>query len=213
MTQDKSPKPHLSDEKIFSVDVSNFSRHTNHFDAPIWWGVVGLILIELSVVSAFVVSCLYLQMMNAEWPPNQLAEPPLLIPTLSLIIMLCSCITMYFAGRAINNDQNRKFVLHTFISVLLALSVLALRWQQFKKFDVAWDEHVYGSLLWTISGFHFLHLVSAAIGTAAIGLFGAVGFFTKQRQIGVVVDTLYWNFVALAWLPFYFVLYWMPRLI
>ena len=49
------------------------------------------------------------------------------------------------------------------------------------------------------------------IGTAVVVLLGALGFFTQKRQIAVVVDTLYWYFVGLVWIPFYLVLYWAPR--
>ncbi|GAC07591.1 cytochrome c oxidase subunit 3 [Paraglaciecola chathamensis] len=194
------------------VDVSNFSRHLNGQKAPIWWGIIGLILIELSVVSAFTVTYLYLYMQHPQWPPNDIAPPPLLIPTWSTILMLLSCVTMYLAGKSVEKNHSKGFVIYTFASVIMALMVLWIRWQQFDNFDMRWDQHVYGSLLWTISGFHFIHIVSAAIGTAAIGLFGMADFYTKQRQIGVVVDTMYWNFVAFAWLPFYLVLYYFPRL-
>lgn len=194
------------------IDMSEFSRHVNGHDAPFWWGIIGLILIELSVVAAFTVTALYLFMHNPEWPPAGIPQPPLLIPTASLVIMLASCVTMYLAGKAIEKNRVTGFVVYTFASVLMALSVLWIRWLQFDKFTVSWDQNVYGSLLWTISGFHFIHIVSAAIGTAAIGFFGIAGFYSKQRQIGVVVDTLYWNFVAAAWVPFYLVLYFLPRL-
>jgi cytochrome c oxidase subunit III len=90
--------------------------------------------------------------------------------------------------------------------------VLVIRWQQFQNFEFSLDQHVYGSLVWTISGFHFLHVVSAAIGTAVVAILGMMGFFSSTQRIGVVVDTLYWNFVALAWIPFYLILYWVPRI-
>jgi cytochrome c oxidase subunit 3 len=194
------------------IDVSNFPRLTSGQDTPIWWGIIGLILIEMSVVSAFVVSALYLQMMNKQWPPQGTEVPDILLPTLSLIVLLGSCVTMYMASKVISKNKVGQFVLYTFASVILAVIVLAIRWQAFQNFEFRWDQHVYGSLVWTITGFHFVHVVSAAIGTAAIGLAGMAGFITRQRKIGVVVDTLYWNFVALAWIPFYIVLYWVPQL-
>lgn len=200
-------------EERFVIDVTDFSRHTNGSDAPVWWGIIGLILIEMSVVSAFVVSYFYLQMMNDQWPPEGMPLPDLFLPTLSLILLLTSCFTMYLASRALRKNQVKRFVTCTLTSVGLACVVLIIRWQKIQKFEFRWDEHVFGSLVWTINGFHFIHVVSAAIGTAVIGLLGIFGYFNKQRQIGVVVDTLYWNFVALAWIPFYFVLYWAPRLL
>lgn len=205
--------PSQSDLPIaFVVDAKGLTRSPSKTDAPLWWGIIGLILIELSVVSAFTVSYFYLQMTNPTWPPPEMPAPELFIPSLSLAILLTSCITMYLAGRTINKNYVWRFVLCTFTSVGLAVVVLVIRWQQFRELDFSWDDHVYGSLVWTISGFHFIHVVSAAIGTAVIGLLGILGYFNSQRNVGVVVDTLYWNFVAFAWIPFYFVLYWVPRL-
>jgi heme/copper-type cytochrome/quinol oxidase subunit 3 len=209
MSVNASPKK----QKQFVIDVSDFSRHVTHKDAPFWWGIIGLILIELSVVAAFVVSYFYLQMMNDPWPPLDFPLIDMRIPTIELAILLLSCITMYLAGKAIDNNRVKRFVVYTFLSVAMASIVLWLRWHHMDAFEIGWDQHVYGSLLWTITGFHFLHVVSAAIGTAVIGCFGIAGFFNTQRQLGVVVDTLYWNFVAVAWLPFYGVLYWAPRLL
>jgi len=196
----------------FVVDAAPLTRHVNHRDAPIWWGIVGLILIELSVVAAFTVSYIYLRLMNSDWPPQGVPLPDLVLPSLTLALMLTSCVTMHLSGKYLAKNKVYQFVIFTFLSVGIAIVVLAMRWHQMSALTVRWDEHVYGSLLWTISGFHFTHVVSAVIGTAAIGCFGIAGFFNKKRQIGVVADTLYWNFVAVAWLPFYVVLYLMPRM-
>ncbi len=204
----------MSDQanRKFIIDAEGLTRHVNHSDSPIWWGVVGLILIELSVVSAFCMSYVYLRMMNNEWPPSGVELPDIVLPSWSLALMLISCVTMYLSGKSLDKNKVEHFVVYTFTSVALAATVLFIRWQQFSHFELAWNEHVYGSLMWTINGFHFTHIVSAVIGTFVIGLFGLVGFFNKKRQIGVVVDTLYWNFVAIAWIPFYIVLYIVPRL-
>jgi cytochrome c oxidase subunit 3 len=196
-----------------AVDAREFTRFPLRRVSPMWWGIIGLIVIEMTVVAGFVVSYFYLQMRAGQWPPPDVPLPDVVIPTFSLVLLLISCVTMYFAGRAIDRNQVKRFVAYTLASVGLACMVLLLRWQKFHELNFRWDEHVYGSLVWTISGFHFVHVVSAAIGTFAIALFGMAGYFNKQRQIGVVVDTMYWNFVAIAWIPFYFILYWVPRLI
>lgn len=195
----------------YAVDASDLTRLPKGTDAPVWWGIIGLILIELSVVFAFVVSGLYLQMINEQWPPPGITPPDVFLPSVSVAVLLVSCITMRLASNAINKDQINRFVIYTFTSVALACAVLVMRWLQMDALEVRWDQHAYGSLVWTISGFHFLHVVSAAIGTAVVGLLGVLGFFNSKQQIAIVVDTLYWNFVALAWLPFYWVVYWAPR--
>ncbi|MGP0174196.1 cytochrome c oxidase subunit 3 [Pseudomonas sp. NCHU5208] len=193
------------------VDVSSLSRFQAGPEAPLWWGIVGLVLIEGTVVASFIASYFYLRLYQPQWPPAGVAPPELLWSTLNLIMLLASCVTMWWAGNQLKQDRRRRFTLATATSVLLASLVLLSRWQQFHALDVRWDSSPYGSIVWTISGFHFLHVISAVIGTAVVVLLGLRGFFTRQRQIAVVVDTLYWYFVGLVWIPLYLVLYWVPR--
>lgn len=196
-----------------SVDVSHLTRfaHRRH---PLWWGIVGAVTIELTVVSALIVSYFYLRAGAPEsWPPPGVAPPELLLPTINLVLLLCSAGTMYWAGWGINRENQTILTLGTGLSVLLASIVLVLRAIQLWQLDFRWDSHPYGSIIWTISGFHFAHVLSAIVGTAVVTLLSWRGYFTSTRQLGVVVDTLYWYFVAGAWIPFYLVIYWTPRLL
>lgn len=195
----------------FVIDVSGFSRFNPGRQAPVWWGILGLILIEASVVAGFIVSYFYLRLMSEAWPPSGLDAPPLLLPTLSMLLLLASSGTMWWGSVAIAQARYRQFVWAMFTSVALACTVLVARWHQFQQLDVRWDEHVYGSVVWTLMGFHFIHVVSAAMGTTVVGILGIERYFTPRQQIGVIVDTMYWNFVAVVWIPLYVVLYWVPR--
>ena len=195
------------------LDVSQWSRFNNGKEAPIWWGILGLILVEAMVVAGFISSYLYLSIPHAEWPPYGLPAPELPLPTLALLLLLSSCYTMYLAGRYLDQGRPRAFMLALLVSIGLASMVLILRWIQFHTFEFRWSDHAYGSLVWTLTGFHFIHVVSMVIGTSVIALLGFKGFFSQQRQLAVVVDTLYWYFVALIWIPLYLLLYWLPRCI
>jgi len=198
-------------QQRFVIDVSDYSRFNPSRRAPIWWGVLGLILIEASVVTGFITTYFYLRLMAPEWPPAGVEPPPLLLPSLTVVLLLISCATMRWGGIAINREKYTQFVVAMFSSVALALGVLVLRWVQFHDLDFRWDEHAYGSVVWTIMGFHFIHVVSAALGTAVVGILGMMRFFDPRQQIAVIVDTLYWNFVGLVWIPLYVVMYWVPR--
>lgn len=196
---------------VADIDVRALPRFQRGNEAPLWWGIVLLIAIEATVVANFVASYLYLRMEAPQWPPAGIEPPPLLWPTISLVLLLSSCVTMWLAGRFINQDRRWPFVAAIWASVALDSLVLLLRWWQFEQFQVGMRASAYGSILWTITGFHFVHVVSAVIGTAVVGVLGMLGFFNSKRQIAVVVDTMYWYFVSIAWVPFYLVLYWVPR--
>lgn len=195
-----------------TVDVSGMTRFNPDKRAPLWWGILGLITIEAAVVASFVASYFYLAMRAEQWPPPGLAPPPLLWPTINLGLLLLSSLTMFWAGRGIRRGNQKVLTLGVSTSVLLACAVLVLRTLEFIAFDFDWKTHSYGAIVWTLAGFHFVHVVSIVVGSAVVAVLAGMGYFTRERQIGVVVDTNYWYFVTIAWIPLYFTLYWVPRL-
>lgn len=195
-----------------TIDVSGLTRfaHRRH---PLWWGVIMLVTIEMTVVANLIVSYFYLAARAPAWPPEGIDPPDLLWASINVVLLLCSAFTMWWAGWGINRHNRTILTLGTGASVFLASVVLVLRWINLADLRVQWNDGAYGAIVWTISGFHFIHVASAIVGTAVVTLLSARGYFTKERQLGVVVDTLYWYFVAGIWVPFYLVLYWVPRLL
>lgn len=193
------------------IDVSGLPRFskTKH---PLWWGVIFLVAIEMTVAANLIVSYLYLAARAPAWPPLGVEPPDLPWATANVVLLLCSAFTMWWAGWGINRNNQTILTLGTGASVLLASLVLVLRWINLADLRVQWNDSPYGSSVWAMTGFHFIHVASAIFGTAVVTLLSWRGYFTKKRQLGVVVDTLYWNFVAGIWIPFYAVLYWVPRL-
>lgn len=195
------------------IDATDLTRRPKSTASPLWWAIWGLIAIEITVVGIFTASAFYLRMGQPEWPPAGVEPPPLLWPTVNLGIMLGSIVAMAWAGRGVRRDDRRALVGGLFLAVSGAVLVLVFRWLQFRTFAFGPDEHAYGSLVWTLTGFHFVHVTAAVLGTGAIGVAAAMGYYHRDRTIGVDVDAMYWYFVALAWIPLYGVLYWMPRIL
>lgn len=194
------------------VDAGKLERFTPHTH-PLWWGVAGAVAIEAAVVANLLTSYFYLAAQNPDWPPRGVDPPDLGWATAVLFILPLSSVTMWWAGKGA--DAGVKWKLATGVTASVALACLALIFRSFQiaAFDMRWDEHAYGSILWTITGFHFTHVVSAILGTAVVAVLAWRGFFSPKRQLGVVVDTLYWYFVAGVFVPIYLVLYWAPRLL
>ncbi|WP_230533872.1 cytochrome c oxidase subunit 3 [Microvirga roseola] len=194
------------------MDVSGLTRFAKSTH-PLYYGIIGLIAIELTVVAMLTVSYSYLMFSSPEWPPAGLEPAPILWPSVNLGLLLASMVSMRWAGNRISAGDRRGLIIGLSTSVALHMTVLVLRSFEMAAFEFRWDDHVYGSLMWTITGFHFTHVASAIVGTVVVTILATKGYFTPERQLGVVVDTLYWNFVSAAWIPFYLALYWGPRLV
>ncbi|MCT7376281.1 cytochrome c oxidase subunit 3 [Chelativorans salis] len=190
-------------------ELTRFAHKTH----PLWWGILGVVTIEATVVASLIASYFYLRMDAEAWPPPGVDPPGLLFPTINLVLLVTSSGTMYWAGWGINRENKLVLTLGTSASVALASLVLVLRGIELSDLGFLWNSHPYGSIVWTMMGFHFVHVVSAIIGTAVVAFLAGIGYFTRERQLGVVVDTLYWYFVAGIWIPLYLVLCWAPRVL
>ncbi|ORE91391.1 cytochrome c oxidase subunit III [Stappia sp. 22II-S9-Z10] len=194
------------------VDATDLTRSSSHTH-PLWWGVLLVVLIEATVVATLLTSYFYLRSQAQDWPPPGIDPPDLLWPTIVLVILPASSYTMWWAGKGGERGSKAVLAWGTGLSVSIACLALALRGLTFASYDVRWDEHAYGSMLWIITGFHFTHIASAAVGTAVVTLLALMNFYNPHRQVSVVVDTLYWYFVAFVFLPIYLVLYISPRIL
>lgn len=195
---------------VVEIDASKLNRLAPRTH-PLWWGVAGAVVIELVVVANLLASYFYLAAANEAWPPEGTDPPELVWASLVVIALLVSAGTMWWAGRGSDAGNRTQLAIGVTASCLLAVLALGFRALQMATFDLRWDAHAYGSILWVIAGFHFTHVVSAILGTAVVAVLAWRGYFTPQRQLAVVVDTLYWYFVAGVSVPIYLVLFWVPR--
>ena len=195
---------------LAEIDAGRLKRLTPRTH-PLWWGVAGAVAIELVVVANLLTSYFYLAEQNDAWSPEGIDPPAYLWASFVPIVLALSAVTMWWAGRGADAGNRRQLALGVTASCLLAMLALGFRGMQIGAFEVRWDEHAYGSIVWAIVGFHFTHVVSAIIGTAVVAVLAWRGYFSPERQLAVVVDTLYWYFVAAVSVPIYVVLFWVPR--
>lgn len=197
--------------KVVSHDVRRLTRLPQGSRAPLWWGMVGLILLDAMLVASFIAGYFYLRLMNAEWPPAGVAPPPLLIGTLVLALLFGGSAALRHAEVALTREARRVFLRGLLLCLAAGLVAAFLLFGQFAGFEARWDAHAYGSMLWAINGLQLAHLVSALVALTLVVLLAWRGFFMPWRRIGVTVVVMYWHFVALSWIPLYLTLYWTPR--
>jgi heme/copper-type cytochrome/quinol oxidase subunit 3 len=88
---------------------------------------------------------------------------------------------------------------------------LGLRWFEFGVLNTRWDSNAYGSMVWLLLGLHTTHLVTDVVETWVMTAQAFFGPVDARRFSDIEDNQNYWDFVILAWLPIYFILYWFPR--
>ncbi|MCW5978495.1 MAG: heme-copper oxidase subunit III [Bryobacteraceae bacterium] len=195
------------------VDVRRLSVYHFGNQGPLYWGILGVLAIESVVFGSLIASYLYMRMGEVQWPPPGTAEPKLLLPTIYTAILLASSIPVYWGDSGIERNDARALRWGMLIGIAMALGFLALKAIEYSDIDYFWNSHAYGSIVWAISGFHALHVLSLVLKTIVIDILAWRGYFNAERRLGVTINGIYWHFVVVVWIPLYFLIYWSPRML
>ena len=177
-----------------------------------WWGMMGLVAIESTVFVLAVAAYFYLATHAPEWPPHKLL-PDLLPGSLFTLVVLASMIPNIWVKHAAEQENLRYVRVGLVLMSLIGIAMLPIRYYEFVALNTAWSDSAYGSITVTLLGLHTVHLVTDLFDTLVLTALMFTSHAKGRRYVDVAENALYWNFVVVAWLPIYAVLYFAPRLL
>jgi cytochrome c oxidase subunit III len=196
-----------------TLDVSHLPSVAFGSRDPLWWGVMGFIIIEVTILGLGMASYFYLRTLAPVWPPPRTALPALLLPTVNTLLLLVSVVPMYWVDRAARRKERRGVQIGLMLCVVLGLGFSVLRGFEFRAVHTQWDSHAYGSVVWTLLGLHTFDLVAEVLETMLLMVFALTGPMTDHLFLDISDSALFWYFIAAIWVPIYAVLYIVPRLL
>lgn len=193
-----------------AIDVSHLPEFAFGHRTITWWGVVGFLAIETTMLVICFVTYFYLRDRATDWPPPPTELPDLLVPTVNLALMLVSVATMHMVDRAAKKLDERKVFTWLTTTLVIGITFTVLRGFEFTALNVSWDTNAYGSIVWTIIVIHTFHLVSEIIETIIIGLILARGHTEPKYFVDLSDNALYWYFIVIIWIPCYVIIFLAP---
>jgi heme/copper-type cytochrome/quinol oxidase subunit 3 len=183
-----------------------------HHLASGWWGMLGLILTEGALFGYLLFSYFYLaiQPHTTGWPPGGPPELKLALPNTA--ILLASSVAAWWGEQGVHNRSRGQQTLGIGIAFLLGAIFVAVQVFEWKSRPFSISSHPYGSLYFTITGFHMAHVVAGLIALAALFIWAALGYFGPRRDAAISIGMIYWHFVDAIWLAVFFTFYITPRL-
>jgi heme/copper-type cytochrome/quinol oxidase subunit 3 len=192
------------------LDVSEVPTHAFGHQGLIWWGTMGFMVIEGSVMIIGLVTYFYLRLRVDQWPPS-LPDPELRYGTINLLLMLVSCIPAYLAKVAAERYSLGLVQLWLVVLTLFGVAATVLRVYEFTVLNCRWDSNAYGSVVWLIMGLHTTHVVTDVVDGAVLAALMIAGPINKQRFVDVSENSLYWYFIVAWWIPTYVTIYLAPK--
>jgi heme/copper-type cytochrome/quinol oxidase subunit 3 len=162
------------------------------------------------VFALAIVSYFYLRALAPAWPLG--VPPPELAPGIvNTLVLLASCVPNQWTKKAAEAHDLRRVRIGMLACIAFAIAFLIVRIFEFRALNVSWDLNAYGSIVWLLLGLHTVHLVTDFGDTVVLAVLMFTGPIEGKRFVDVSENAVYWNFVVVAWLPIYAVLYWAPR--
>ena len=192
------------------IDVSALERETLDSRHTLWWGNLAMMTIEGTMFAMVIGAYLYLRTVNLDWPPSTVIKPDLVLPTVNLLIMLVTGVVMLIVDKAAKRAGVTVVRLGLTFGFLAGIAILVIRSMIVANLGFKWSDHAYGSVIWTIYGFHTLHVLAAIGETALLLIWSVTRPVMKKTLLDFRCLAVYWYFVVLSWIPFYVIVYIAP---
>lgn len=196
---------------VRTLDVSELPGYAYGHRSLMWWGTMGIIVIEGTMFALLIATYFYLRNYSDPWPPST-PPPDLFYGTLNTLVLLVSGIPNQWYKQAAEKEDLKKVQIGLLISIAFAVAFIVIRVFEFKNLNCRWDTSAYGSAVWVLLGFHTVHLVTDFLDTVVLTVLMFTDKVSGRRFVDVSENAFYWWFVVLVWLPIYGVIYWVPRM-
>lgn len=152
---------------------------------------------------------------NAVWPlleaPNPEQFPPIKeiidpwhIPFFNTILLLSSSVTLWFAHKALKQDDRDRVKTWLGITILLGLTFLGLQVYEYAKayneLDLTLRSGVYGATFFMLTGFHGAHVTIGSLILIVILFRVYLGHFSAEKHFAFEAGAWYWHFVDVVWI-------------
>lgn len=194
-----------------TLDVRALPTYRFSHGSLMWWGTMGLMLIEGTVFALGVMMYFYLKGIAEAWPIDAL-PPDLRWGVANTAILLLSLWPNHLAKVAAEREDRTRARIWICVCLLFALAFLVVRALEFTALRVSWTDNAYGSVVWLLLGLHTTHLVTDTVDTAVLAVLMFSVRFEPRRFVDVSENAMYWYFVVASWLPIFAVMYIAPRL-
>ena len=205
----------LTPGALADAEVSGHDARRGGMDPAL----LGMMLFIASEVMFF--AALFAAYFNAKatlpvWPPEGYEDVLELfpIPVIATAILIVSSFTMPWATSRIRKGDRTG--LNRAVAVTLALGVIFLAiqlydyWELVTEKGFSIDSGIYGTLFYTLTGFHGAHVFGGVIMLAVVLYRGTAGQFSARHHDAVEAASLYWHFVDVVWIVLFSLLYILP---
>lgn len=173
---------------------------------PLVFGVVLFLASELMFFAALFAAYYELRAGRAQWPPP-MVHLDVAEAGFGTFLLFAASAVMVLATRAMDRSRYAAARWWTLCAIVAAAGFVAIALHGYTRNTFTIATNAYGSIYYTMTGFHLLHVV-AGIGILTALLVGMRSpALLVDRRAGAEAMTYYWHFVFVVWLGIFATVY------
>jgi len=174
-----------------------------------WWGVLALVATEASLFGYLIFCYFYSQSQTTlAWPPEGM--PKIGTGAMSTGVLILSSVFAWLSERTLKKSKRWPAFAWMLGAIVLGCAFAGMQLKEWHDHPYGITAHLYGSLYFTITGFHMAHVIVGLVILLLLAVWIALGYFDEERNAPMRIGGLYWHFVDVVWLFIFTSLYVTP---
>ena len=169
-------------------------------------GVVLFLASELMFFAALFAAYYDLRANRAAWPPPTVHLKPWEAGYGTFLLLVAS-VVMVFATKAMDRGRIRAARWWTASAIVAAVGFVLESIHGYAGDTFGLDTNAYGSIYYTMTGFHLLHVIVGIAILAALLVGIRSPALQANQRAGAEAMTYYWHFVLVVWLGIFATIY------
>lgn len=172
--------------------------------------LLGLYCFILSQALMFLGFCtvfLFFQLNGRGWPPAGSPQLSLVMPTINLLVLLASSLTMRWSGFTLRREKLHITKVALLTTMLLGGLFLADQVYSFIRIGLPSGSSLYIAMLYILIAMHALHTIGGLIFLGVNLNRTQVGDFNATRHVGFDAGEIFWHFVVWIWAVLFVLLF------
>lgn len=195
---------------IQSAHRSALSREVPAGRRPGWWGMVLALVTDVAAFASLLGAYFYVRFVtSAEWPPDGIEDPKLLKASILTALLVVSSLPLVVADLGLKKGSRARLLVGGSLTALLGAAFVAVEYLEYvdelKHFQAT--TNAYGSLFYTITAFHVLHIMLGVLLLLLLLVAAAIKRLGREHHIIIRIFALFWHTSVVVWVAIFASLY------
>jgi cytochrome c oxidase subunit III len=187
------------------AQTSFVSRDADVRISPVRFGTIVFLASETLLFGGLFAAYFTLRAQTDPWPPEG-SDLDVTLAAVATAVLIVSSLTFHLGARAAERGSHPG--LRGWILCTLALGLVFLGLQTYDYLHLSFEvsDHAYGTMYWSLTGLHFLHVLAGAVLMVVVLGRAAQGAFRHDTD-GLHAIGYYWHFVDVVWIALFLTLF------